>query len=269
MRNLRSMLTTGAAIAAAAVGGAAIANAATSNSSTTSSSTTSASVPSRANFPAHGTAKHEDAEKPVTGTAAAKAKAAAVKAAGGGTAGAVTSDYSGDGYEVTVTKSDGSQVEYHLDSSFNVRLGGPERAWWRTRRAERLRRLTKPRTRAGHQPGRLSSHSSRRIAPSRIRASPRAAIGAGDDAPRECAGQQFGEVAPGDREAVGRRIEDVLEHRDQHLGQQPAEARRQHARRRPAPARSRSRRTSGSRAAARRARPWWRTRGGVRCAPAR
>jgi hypothetical protein len=29
-------------------------------------------------------------------------------------------DYFGNGYEVTVTKSDGSQVEIHLDSSFNV-----------------------------------------------------------------------------------------------------------------------------------------------------
>jgi hypothetical protein len=37
----------------------------------------------------------------------AKAQAAAVKAAGGGTAGAVTTDFTGNGYEVTVTKTDG------------------------------------------------------------------------------------------------------------------------------------------------------------------
>ena len=74
-------------------------------------------------FPAHGSAAHEDAEKPVTGSAASKAQAAAVKYLGGGTAGAVTTDFRGDGYEVDVTKSDGSTVEVHLDSAFNVQAG--------------------------------------------------------------------------------------------------------------------------------------------------
>jgi hypothetical protein len=38
----------------------------------------------------------------------------------------VTTDFTGNGYEVTVTKSGGSQVEVHLDSSFQVmqRPGG-------------------------------------------------------------------------------------------------------------------------------------------------
>jgi hypothetical protein len=76
------------------------------------------------NMPAHGTAAHEDAETPVTGATAAKAQAAAVKLAGGGTAGAVTTDYTHTGYEVTVTKSDGSTQEFHLDSSFNALQGG-------------------------------------------------------------------------------------------------------------------------------------------------
>jgi hypothetical protein len=71
-------------------------------------------------MPAHGSVAHENAEKAVTGAAATKAQAAAVAAAGGGTAGAVTTDYTGNGYEVTVTKSDGSSVEVHLDSSFNA-----------------------------------------------------------------------------------------------------------------------------------------------------
>jgi len=74
-------------------------------------------------MPAHGTAAHEDAEKAVTGSAATNAQAAAVKAVGSGTAGDVTTDYFGSGYEVTVTKSDGSSVEVHLDSSFNVMQG--------------------------------------------------------------------------------------------------------------------------------------------------
>ena len=78
-------------------------------------------------MPAHGTAVHEDAEKAVTGAAAAKARAAAVKAVGGGTAGAVTTDFTGNGYEVTVAKSDGSKVEVHLNSAFSAfqRPGGP------------------------------------------------------------------------------------------------------------------------------------------------
>jgi hypothetical protein len=75
-------------------------------------------------FPAHGSAAHEDAEKAVTGSAATQARAAAVKYLGGGTAGNVTTDFRGSGYEVTVTRSDGSSVEVHLDSSFNVVDGG-------------------------------------------------------------------------------------------------------------------------------------------------
>jgi hypothetical protein len=74
-------------------------------------------------MPAHGTAAHEDAETTVTGAAATKAQAAAVKAVGSGTAGSVTTDYTHTGYEVTVTKSDGTQVEVHLNSSFNAMQG--------------------------------------------------------------------------------------------------------------------------------------------------
>lgn len=76
-------------------------------------------------MPAHGYAAHEDAEAAVTGSAASQAQAAAVKYVGSGTAGPVTSDFTKTGYEVTVTKADGSQVEVHLDSSFNVVQGGP------------------------------------------------------------------------------------------------------------------------------------------------
>jgi hypothetical protein len=117
-------------VAALAVGGAAIGSAATSSSTTTTTTVTTPSTSPTshappANMPAHGTAAHEDAEKAVTGDAGAKAQAAAVKAIGGGTAGDVTTDYFGNGYEVTVTQSDGSTVEVHLDSSFNVRQGPP------------------------------------------------------------------------------------------------------------------------------------------------
>jgi hypothetical protein len=128
--SLRLKRTLGATVtlAAAVAGGAVIGNAATSPSTSTTPTNPASSAPS---FPAHGTAAHEDAEKPVTGEAATKAQAAAVKSVGSGTAGAVTTDFSGNGYEVTVTKSDGTTVEVHLDSSFNVQgpggggLGGP------------------------------------------------------------------------------------------------------------------------------------------------
>ena len=115
-----------AALSGAAVGGAAVAGAANSNSGTTTVPPAAPGKPPPAlrDMPTPGSAAHEDHEKAVTGEAADKAQAAAVKAAGGGTAGDVTTDYFGNGYEVTVTKSDGSEVEIHLDSSFNV-MGGP------------------------------------------------------------------------------------------------------------------------------------------------
>jgi len=49
---------------------------------------------------------------------------------GSGTAGDVTTDFTGKGYEVTVTKSDGTKVEVHLDSSFNVLQGPPGHGGW-------------------------------------------------------------------------------------------------------------------------------------------
>jgi hypothetical protein len=127
LKHVKKVLLGVAALAALAVGGAAIAGAATSSQTTTTTTTvpsaSSSQAPPAFPGPAHGTAAHEDAEKPVTGDAAAKAQAAAVKIVGSGTAGAVTTDLPGTGYEVTVTKSDGSTVEVHLDSSFSVMQG--------------------------------------------------------------------------------------------------------------------------------------------------
>jgi hypothetical protein len=127
-----------AALAALALGGAAIAAADSSHTSTQSSSSnttsTQASSPSATqpyggastgapNFPAPGTAAHEQHEHAITGANAEKAKAAAL-ASVPGTAGEVTTDYSGNFYEVAVTRSDGSKVTVHLDSSFKV-IAGP------------------------------------------------------------------------------------------------------------------------------------------------
>ena len=131
MKPLQKVLLSGAlvgtSIAGGAVGASVIgtANAQTSSTSTTSGSTSSSA--SQSSMPAHGSAAHEDAETAVTGDNATKAQAAAVASVGSGTAGAVTTDFTKNGYEVTVTKSDGTQVEVHLDSSFNVqtRPGAP------------------------------------------------------------------------------------------------------------------------------------------------
>lgn len=116
-----------ALLSAFALGGATIADATSSTGTTGPTGPTQSGSAGRPAFhgPAAGTAAHENAEKPVTGADAAKAQAAAVKAVGGGTAGPVTTDCTSTGYETTVTKADGSKVEVHLDSSFNVMQGGP------------------------------------------------------------------------------------------------------------------------------------------------
>ena len=117
-----------AAVVAVALGASAISSAA-SSSSTNGTTTNSSTRPAPPAFtgPRPGTAAHEDAEKAVTGSAATKAQAAAVKSVGSGKAGSVTTDYRGGGYEVTVTKADGTQAEVHLNSSFQVMQcpGGP------------------------------------------------------------------------------------------------------------------------------------------------
>jgi hypothetical protein len=125
----RSARWAGAAglLAAGAMTGGVLAGTFSANAATTpatpsgsSSSSESATGQAPGNFPAHGSAAHESAEKTVTGTNARKAQDAAVKAVGSGTAGAVTTDMTGSGFETTVTKSDGSTVEVHLDSSYAV-----------------------------------------------------------------------------------------------------------------------------------------------------
>jgi hypothetical protein len=124
----KAALAVGGLLVGGVLVGTLTANAATSSTQSAAAAGSASTQESRATFPAHGTPAHENLEKPVTGAAADKARAAAVKAVGGGTAGAVTTDVSGNGYEVTVTKSDGSKVEVHLDQSFNLddhgRLGG-------------------------------------------------------------------------------------------------------------------------------------------------
>ena len=63
-----------------------------------------------------------DSEEQLTGPEAEKAKSAAIAAAGGGTVTEVERD-DGNGtgaFEVEVTRDDGSQLEVHLDSDYDV-----------------------------------------------------------------------------------------------------------------------------------------------------
>jgi len=67
-----------------------------------------------------------DSETPITGTALARASAAALEHTGGGR---VTDTEAGDeegAYEVEVTLADGSQVDVHLDTGFNVLRDEPD-----------------------------------------------------------------------------------------------------------------------------------------------
>jgi uncharacterized membrane protein YkoI len=63
-----------------------------------------------------------DSEGQLTGSEAQKAKSAATAAVGGGTVTEVErSDENGTGaFEVEVAREDGSQLEVHLDSEYNV-----------------------------------------------------------------------------------------------------------------------------------------------------
>jgi uncharacterized membrane protein YkoI len=67
-----------------------------------------------------------DSEEQLTGPDAEKAKSAAIAAVGGGTVTEVERDDGDDGYgtsagyEVEVTREDGSQLEVHLDGDYNV-----------------------------------------------------------------------------------------------------------------------------------------------------
>lgn len=119
-----------ASVLGGGIGGALAATAATASTITLAANSTSPTTgtgPAPPAMPPPGSAAHENAEVAVTGADAARAQAAAVKALGGGTAGAVTTDFTKNGYEVTVTRADGTRTEVHLDSSFNVLQHGPGR----------------------------------------------------------------------------------------------------------------------------------------------
>jgi hypothetical protein len=121
---LRSWIMTGALAAGAAVGAAGVASAATGGSS---GSTSQGSAPpfivngAPGRPPANpGAAGHGPGETLLTGSAAAKAKAAALAAVPGATVLRVEIDSGPAAYEAHMRRSDGAPVTVKLDSSFHV-----------------------------------------------------------------------------------------------------------------------------------------------------
>src|SRR5262245_50317758 len=99
-RRLKKWILAGAAVAALGVGGTAIAGGAGSDD--------------------NGGTGDDGAGKPITGPALGKASAIAIDEVGGGrVTGTELQDEEGY-YEIEVRRADGSQVDVHLDSHFNV-----------------------------------------------------------------------------------------------------------------------------------------------------
>jgi uncharacterized membrane protein YkoI len=110
-----------AALAALAFGGAALAQAGSGSSAPDQQgSVPQASQPATEQGEAAPESSAADPSKPINGGALEKAKAAALDATGGGQiTGTEVRDEEGY-YEIEVKKNDGSQVDVHLDSAFNV-----------------------------------------------------------------------------------------------------------------------------------------------------
>jgi hypothetical protein len=122
----RIWIVTAALATGAAVGAAGVANAAGGSSSGSAGGAPSAR-PAMVN-PAM--VSHGPGETLLTGTAAAKAKAAALKAVPGATVVRVETDSAGAAYEAHLRKADGSYVTVKMNSSFTVTatdagFGGP------------------------------------------------------------------------------------------------------------------------------------------------
>ena len=122
-----------AAIAALALGGSALAGAASSGSTSSSSSSQSTTAQGQSSTQPNGPApggggppgRHVGAngkqEQPLSADVGAKVKAAALAKVPGGTVERVETDVDhGSPYEAHMRKSDGTELEVLVDSSFNV-----------------------------------------------------------------------------------------------------------------------------------------------------
>jgi len=121
-RPVRIWFISGALAIGAVLGAAGIAAAATGDSSSGTSGSTAAGSTASGGAGAPDPAKvaHGPGETLLTGTTAAKVKAAALAAVPGSTVIRVETDSAGSPYEAHLTKSDGSQVTVKIDSNFKV-----------------------------------------------------------------------------------------------------------------------------------------------------
>jgi len=97
---IKKSILAGAAVAALGVGGTAIAGGTGSDD--------------------NGGTRDDGAGKPITGAALDKASAIAIDHVGGGRVTATEFQDEEGYYEIEVTRGDGSQVDVHLDSHYNV-----------------------------------------------------------------------------------------------------------------------------------------------------
>src|SRR5919204_1547617 len=111
---LRSWIVTPALAAGLAVGAAGVASAASDGSSSTFGGTPAAQMPDPA------TMIHGPGETLLTGTAAVRARAAALAAVPGATVMRVETDSGRAAYEAHLRKANGSEVTVKLDRDFNV-----------------------------------------------------------------------------------------------------------------------------------------------------
>lgn len=117
-RNQRLIGAAGLLLAGGIAGGAL---AATTSASADSATTTAAAPAATTPTPRADTATPvRPGEEALTGTNAAKAKAAALKAVPGGTVYRVETDADGATYEAHMTKADGTRVTVKFDKNFAV-----------------------------------------------------------------------------------------------------------------------------------------------------
>jgi uncharacterized membrane protein YkoI len=120
MRDMRTKLTTVAAICGAAIGGGAIANAATSSTTPSTTATPSATQAPSGQAPHGRHSLNGKTEAPLTGDVAAKVRAAALAKVSGTVERVETNVDSSAPYEAHITKSDGSHVTVEVNSDYSV-----------------------------------------------------------------------------------------------------------------------------------------------------
>jgi glutamate 5-kinase len=118
----RRLLVSGALVASGLLAGGVLAGAHIAGAATNSGSTSTATAAATQNGTRPDPAKvaHGPGETLLTGTTAAKVKAAALAAVPGGTVIRVETDSEGSPYEAHIRKADGTYVTVKVDSSFKV-----------------------------------------------------------------------------------------------------------------------------------------------------